>query len=426
MEAYSQCLKTMFGLRRFGIKLGLDVITQILTGLGEPHKAYRTIHVAGTNGKGSVASMLTGILQAAGHTVGLYTSPHLIHFNERIRINGRPVTDPEIVEAFRAIRKVQKGEREPTFFEFTTAMALHLFKAHQVDWAVIETGMGGRLDATNVLAPEVSVITNISLEHKGYLGNTIAAITYEKAGIIKPATPVVTGVRQPSAVAVVTERAAKLKAPCHRMGRDFHCRRLPSGRFHYTGLDHTWRDLSTNLLGRHQVENAGLALAAAEVLMRKGVDLEESHVRHALNHTYWPGRLETVCDEPLIILDGAHNLMAARNLGRYLAETYPDREIIMVVGVLDDKPAEEMLAALLAVCYRAVITAPTINRAIPAEVLARTARKFVSQVDEVPTVDRAVARALQIVRSNQIICIAGSLYVVGEALQTLQQMSLTK
>jgi dihydrofolate synthase / folylpolyglutamate synthase len=426
MESYEQCLKTMFSLRRFGIKLGLDVITQILTGLGNPQTAYRTIHVAGTNGKGSVASMLTGMLQAAGDTVGLYTSPHLIHFNERIRINGRPVSDAEIVDAYRAVRKVQQGDREPTFFEFTTAMALLLFKQHKVDWAVIETGMGGRLDATNVLAPELSIITNISLEHKGYLGNTIATITYEKAGIIKPRIPVITGVRQPSAVAVVTERAAKLGAPCYRMGRDFRCRRLPSGAFHYTGLDHHWRNLTTNLLGRHQVDNAGLALAAAEVLMRKGVAIDETHVRHALTHTTWPGRLETVCEEPLIILDGAHNLAAARNLGRYLEETYPERDIIMVAGILDDKPAEEMLAALLPVCRCAVITSPTINRAIPAEELARIAKRFVDEVDEIPTVDRAVARALQIVESGQVIVIAGSLYVVGEALKTLQEMGLTK
>ena len=426
MESYAQCLKTLFSLQRFGIKLGLDVITQILTGLGNPHTAYRTIHVAGTNGKGSVASMLTGMLQAAGYTAGLYTSPHLVHFNERIRINGRPVSDAEIVDTYRAIRKVQEGEREPTFFEFTTAMALHLFKLHKVDWAVIETGMGGRLDATNVLTPELSLITNISLEHKGYLGNTIATITYEKAGIIKPKTPVVTGVRQPSAVTVVTERAAKLEAPCFRMGRDFRCRRLSSGAFHYTGLDHRWRNLTTNLLGRHQVDNAGLALAAAEVLIRKDVAIEESHVRQALNHTFWPGRLETVCKEPLIILDGAHNLMAARNLSRYLEESYPARDIIMVAGVLDDKPAEEMLSALLPVCRRAVITSPAINRAIPADELAPIARKFVDEVDEISTVDRAVARALQIVESGQVIVIAGSLYVVGEARQTLQRMGLTK
>ncbi len=426
MEAYDQCLKTMFGLRRFGIKLGLDIITQILTGLGEPHKAYRTIHIAGTNGKGSVASMLAGILQTAGYSVGLYTSPHLIHFNERIRIDGRPVTDAEIVETYRAIRKVQEGDREPTFFEFTTAMALQLFKEHKVDWAVIETGMGGRLDATNVLNPEVSVITNISLEHKSYLGDTIAAITHEKAGIIKPDTPAVTGVQQAAAIEVVNARAKEANAPLYRMGPDFNCRRLPSGRFDYEGLDHQWKDLSTNLLGRHQVDNASLALAAAELLMQQGVAVEEAHIRTALSQVYWPGRLETVCEEPRIILDGAHNLKAAENLSRYLEETYPDKKIIVVAGILDDKPAEEMLAALLAVCHRAVITSPTINRAIPSDVLARTARKFVDTIDEVPTVDRAVARALQIVESDQVICIAGSLYVVGEAMQTLLKMGLMK
>jgi dihydrofolate synthase/folylpolyglutamate synthase len=167
-------------------------------------------------------------------------------------------------------------------------------------------------------------------------------------------------------------------------------------------------------------------MAATEVLMQKDVTIKEDHIRQALNRVSWPGRLETVCQEPRIIVDGAHNLAAARNLGRYLAETYPDNKIIMVAGILDDKPAEEMLSALLAVCDHAVITSPTIDRAIPANVLARTARKFVDKVDEQPTVDRAVARALQIVRQDQVICIAGSLYVVGEAMQTLQQMGLMK
>jgi dihydrofolate synthase/folylpolyglutamate synthase len=237
---------------------------------------------------------------------------------------------------------------------------------------------------------------------------------------------VVTGVTQPSAIAVVEKKAQTLKAPCYRMGRDFRCRRLPSGSFHYTGLDHQWKHLTTNLLGPHQAGNASLALAATEVLMQKDVTIKEDHIRQALNRVSWPGRLETVCQEPRIIVDGAHNLAAARNLGRYLAETYPDKKIIMVAGILDDKPAEEMLSALLAVCDHAVITSPTIDRAIPANVLARTARKFVDKVDEQPTVDRAVARALQIVRQDQVICIAGSLYVVGEAMQTLQQMGLMK
>ena len=169
LEAWLSLLERRHPLE---VDLGLERVRAVWERLGSPVPARRCVVVAGTNGKGSVASMLAGILQTAGFSVGLYTSPHLIHFNERIRIDGRPVTDPEIVEAYRAIRKVQEGDREPTFFEFTTAMALHLFKQHRVDWAVVETGMGGRLDATNLLAPEVSIITNISLEHKGYLGNT--------------------------------------------------------------------------------------------------------------------------------------------------------------------------------------------------------------------------------------------------------------
>ena len=185
MGEYEKCLETMFGLRRFGIKLGLDVIQRILSGLDHPHKRFRSVHVAGTNGKGSVASMLTAILREAGFTVGLYTSPHLVHFNERIRINGRPISNRQVVAAYEAVRATNTGAREPTFFEFSTAMALYAFGHHPVDWAVIETGMGGRLDATNLLAPEVSIITNISLEHRDYLGDTIAAIAGEKAGIIK-------------------------------------------------------------------------------------------------------------------------------------------------------------------------------------------------------------------------------------------------
>ena len=193
----------MYSLRRFGIILGLDMIQDILKALGNPHKDYKSIHVAGTNGKGSIASSLASILQAAGYTVGLYTSPHLIRFNERIKINSREISDQEIVAAYLRVKKGVKGDREPTFFEYTTAMAFDHFNKKKVDWAVIETGMGGRLDATNVLAPEVSIISNLSLEHQMYLGNTLTQIAEEKGGIIKSGIPVVTGVRQKAALSVL-------------------------------------------------------------------------------------------------------------------------------------------------------------------------------------------------------------------------------
>lgn len=194
-ETHTECLERMFSLRRFGIKLGLATIRRMLAGLGNPHQRYSCIHIAGTNGKGSVASSLAAVLMCSGYRVGLYTSPHLVRFNERIKVDGEDISDADIVRLYRRVCRALPGGREPTFFEFTTAMALDEFGRRKVDWAVIETGMGGRLDATNVLTPELSIITNVSLEHREYLGHSLPAIAFEKAGIIKRRRPVVTGVR---------------------------------------------------------------------------------------------------------------------------------------------------------------------------------------------------------------------------------------
>ncbi|MBS0014393.1 MAG: bifunctional folylpolyglutamate synthase/dihydrofolate synthase, partial [Desulfobacterales bacterium] len=258
---YDQCLAEMFGLRRFGIKLGLDIIDAMLDGLGRPERKFACIHVAGTNGKGSIASALAAILQAAGLRVGLYTSPHLVRFNERICINNQYISDQEVVNAWHAARAAAPKEREATFFEYTTAMALYAFARADVDWAVIETGMGGRMDATNILQPRLCIISNISLEHRFYLGSTIAQITGEKAGIIKPNTPVITGVHQKSAIEVVEKTAAQNNAPVFRKGRDFRIRRNPKAdagnfRFTYTGIDHKWTDMRSSLQGIHQLDNA--------------------------------------------------------------------------------------------------------------------------------------------------------------------------
>lgn len=211
LNPYPECLEYMYSLRRFGIILGLDTISIILNTLGNPQDTFSCIHVAGTNGKGSIASALSTILALTGRRVGLYTSPHLVRFNERIAINGEPINDAAVIEAHDAVRKAASGGREPTFFEYTTAMAFHYFARKKVDWAIIETGMGGRMDATNVVKPVLSIISNVSLEHQVYLGKTIAKIAYEKAGIIKAKTPVVTGVRQPSALGILTRVADEKK-----------------------------------------------------------------------------------------------------------------------------------------------------------------------------------------------------------------------
>lgn len=422
---YQQCLEEMYSLHRFGIKLGLDVISRILENLGNPHRAFSCIHIAGTNGKGSIASGLAHILHASGFSVGLYTSPHLVKFNERIVVNHAPITDAEIVAAYQTVKSACDTDREPTFFEYTTAMALHHFAKCGVDWAVIETGMGGRLDATNILQPELSVITNISLEHRAYLGNTIAAITFEKAGIIKPDTPVVTGVTQKSAIAVMEAAAAEKSAPLYRLGKDFRVRRKDNGRFSYFGIDHDWQRMRTGLRGDHQIDNAALILAACEVLQRKNVLLTLDTIRFSLEFYEWPGRLEYIDATPPILIDGAHNLMSARVLGRYLRDDLAGEDITLVIGILDDKPYPSILHSLLPHCRRVVLTEPKIDRKLPPENFFNLARALVQDTEIVRDVGDAVRHALQITPPDGMVCIAGSLYVVGEAKQALRNMGIS-
>lgn len=422
-SSYNDCLDRMYSLRRFGIKLGLDTIRLILEGLGNPQKACTFIHVAGTNGKGSIASYIASVLNVSGYKVGLYTSPHLVNFNERICIDNIPVSDENVVEAYKAVNSVESGSRESTFFEFATAMALYEFEKQNVDWAVIETGMGGRLDATNIIQPAISVISNISIEHKAYLGNTIASIAGEKGGIIKDFTPVVIGARQPSALSVLEDIAKKRSAPLYRYGKDFHVRRNKKKVFTYYGIDSVWRDMKTSLIGEHQIDNAAIALAACEILSKSSSDISVEKIKDGLIKTRWPGRLEVVSTSPFIILDGAHNLAAIKKLSEFLSEKIKDRNITLVLGILDDKPYTSMLSSLLPVCDRLILTCPEIDRAVEPQKLYKTAVKIVPDIKIIPQVSRAVAHAIETVPHNGVVCVAGSLYVVGEAKEFLEERS---
>ncbi|VEN75078.1 FolC bifunctional protein [Candidatus Desulfarcum epimagneticum] len=422
--SYDACLKEMYALRRFGIKLGLSKTRSILKNLGDPQGRFSAIHVAGTNGKGSIASCLASILRAAGFRAGLYTSPHLVRFNERMVINGRQISDPDVVRAYEAVRQAARGgDREPTFFEFATAMALFYFGEKDVDWAVIETGMGGRLDATNVIEPELSIISNISLEHREYLGNSIAEIAGEKGGIIKPSVPVLTGAGQKSALAVLKSVAEKKSAPLFKMGTDFRVRKQPDGTFSYYGMDSRLRGLSTPLPGSHQVENAALALAGCEMLNRRGLGLSGEAIRRGVAENRWPGRLEVVLKKPLVILDGAHNLMAARKLGKFMAGNLDPEKTVLIIGVLDDKPYASILKSLLPRCARAVITQAKTGRAIDPEILLKEAKKNLPNVSVIPDVKEAVIRTVKEAGADQAICVAGSLYVVGEARPALTDLA---
>ncbi len=414
-KAYNNCLEAMFGLRRFGIILGLETVRKMLESLENPQEHFKSIHIAGTNGKGSVASALASILHDAGYKVGLYTSPHLVKFNERICVNNHPISDEDVVTSYEAVKNADYGNREPTFFEYATVMGFYEFARQNVDWAVIETGMGGRMDATNVVTPAVSVITNISLEHRSYLGDTLARIAGEKGGIIKDSVPVVTGAKQKNVISVFREIAEKKSAPLYCFGDEFRVRRDKNGTFTYFGTENKWRAMRAGLWGNHQVDNAALVLAVCEILNKGMADIPLQSIRDGLEQNHWPGRLEVVSESPFVLLDGAHNLVAARNLGKFLSKELADRKITLVVGILDDKPYDSMLKALLPACQKAILTRAGIARALPPEKLHTVAKELIRDIKIIPDVGEAVKYAIDTAEPNEAICIAGSLYVVGEA-----------
>lgn len=405
----------MYSLRRFGIILGLSTIKKILKRLSCPQDQFTSIHAAGSNGKGSIASALASILVASGKKVGLYTSPHLVRFNERICVNRKPISNKAVMDAYKSVKQVAAGGREPTFFEYATAMAFYEFARQRVDWAVIETGLGGRLDATNIIKPALSIISNISLEHQMYLGKTLAQIAAEKGGIIKRKIPVVTGAKQPDAISVLNKIATQKQAPLYRLGRDFKTRRNQADGFTYFGIQNTWKNMSNGLLGNHQVSNAALTLAACEVLDNKGAGISVQNIKDGFSKNRWQGRLEVVSRSPFVILDGAHNLMASRNLAKFLSSSFKDKAVTLVIGILDDKPYKAMLKSLLPSCTRVIVTQAKIGRAIPPKTLAQEAEEIHSKVTSIPDVADALTHAVNTLPRNGAVCVAGSLYVVGEA-----------
>lgn len=421
--AYQKCLDKIYTLGRFGIKLELDTILNILEVLNNPQKNYHLVHVAGTNGKGSTATYIASILQKAGFKTGIYTSPHLVKFNERISINGTHISNDQIVAAYEAVHAADTGKRKATFFEIATAMGFYHFSRETVDWAVIETGMGGRFDATNVINPEISVITNLSIEHTDYLGKTIKDLAREKGGIIKYHTPAVIGVSQPSGLAVIQQIAREKASDLFVYKKDFSFRKNPKqDTYTYRGLNKNFHHIVKPLLGDHQKENLSLALAACELIFNKlkhtdtKYNFTETLVQEGLLLAKWPGRLEHVRQNPLVILDGAHNLMAARILGKHLSSTLKNRKLTLVIGILDDKPYEDMLKSLVPCAQQIIITKAKINRSLDPAILKTAAQRFTRcPVTIIEDVKAAVTHAIDTSNAEDAICIAGSLYVVGEA-----------
>jgi dihydrofolate synthase/folylpolyglutamate synthase len=412
MTAYQKTIDRLFQLQFFGIKLGLNSTRRLLDRLGRPEKGQKFIHLAGTNGKGSVGAMIASILGQAGFRVGFYTSPHLITFRERFVINGRMISRKDVVRLAERVWAVADDREAPTFFEFVTALALLYFQEQGPDWVVWETGLGGRLDATNVVRPQAAVITNVSLEHTAYLGPTIGHIAREKAGIIKRGVPTITAVQNRVARQIIQETCRIKKSRLIRVGQDVRFRAAPGGEFHYYGLSRRLTHLTTNLIGDHQHRNAATALAALEAIPIPGVG--EAQIRAGLNRVSWPGRLEVWQQRPLMVLDGAHNPAAARVLRRALGGlTY--RRLIVVAGVMSDKNQAGVMGPLVSRADTVIFTRPDYFRAADPEALAAAFPAPRGRTIVAPRVDQAVDLARELAAEEDLILITGSLFVVGEA-----------
>ncbi|MBI1953603.1 MAG: bifunctional folylpolyglutamate synthase/dihydrofolate synthase [Candidatus Omnitrophica bacterium] len=411
---------------RYGEALGLDRIESLLRGLGNPHKNFASLHVAGTKGKGSTCAFAASILQALGRRVGLYTSPHLASLRERIQVNGRPVTPERFAETVQAVMPRMPGNL--TFFEATTACAFLYFARERVEDAVIEVGLGGRLDATNVIAPAVSVVAPISLDHTDKLGSSLGEIAGEKAGIIKPGTPVVVS-RQPREASQVIEAAARaLQAPVHRLEEEI---QIEGVRVSTAGSRVSFRtprafypDLLIPLLGRHQIANAALAVRAVE-LARPEVEVPRllSAVREGLAETRWPGRCQLVPGSPPILLDGAQNGASAEVLVSAVRELFPGRRVIGVVGISGDKDIAGIARVWGPWMSELILTRAQAARAESPE---RLAEAF-SQWHPRPHLAARVPDALELARGrsrpDDLMVVAGSLFLVGEALEALGRSS---
>ena len=418
---YGESLGYLESLQRFGIKLGLDNIRTVLESLGQPHRDYPSVHIAGTNGKGSVAAMLAEILSAHGFRTGLYTSPHLVRLEERIRIDGRLISPKGVARGLTILKKsidslLAAGALvyPPTFFEVVTALALTYFAEQGVDIAVLEVGMGGRFDATNAVTPIVSVITTIAHDHQKYLGRTLGEIAFEKAGIIKPGVPVVCGVRSGGALRVIRRRAREEGAPIIEVfgrGSAFAPAAAGGNRFRYdSGSDvYTFKP---SLLGAHQGENAAVALRAAETISRVWRPLDARTSVRAVSRTRWEGRLEIVRRRPAVILDGAHNPEGAAALGAYIRDSVR-KPVVLVFDAMKDKDIRKIARTLFPRARRIILTRVPMDRAASPQEVLDLCREYADRIILEPDIRRALDRALSEAGARTPVVVAGSLFLVG-------------
>lgn len=407
-------------------KFDLENITILSERLGRPDRAYPAAHIAGTNGKGSTAAFLESILRRAGFQTGLNTSPHLEKINERIRVNGKEIGDDAFAATFTRIQALNeellaagKLRAHPTYFECVTAMAFEYFARERVDFGVFEVGLGGRLDATNILTPVISIITRVDFDHENFLGHSLAEIAGEKAGILKPGVPLILAEQRPEALEVIRARATKLGCPVIETGTAFRIEKEwmenGCGRAVVSEMASGWSlELAPRLPGRFQIQNSLNGVAAAWYLQNRGYRISDHAMARGIAEAVWPGRLEKLQSDPDVYLDGAHNPSAARELAAFLEQNLAGRKIWLVFGALRDKAVDEIAGVLFPLAAEVIFTQPRTSRAISVAQLAEITSHHSAHFTVIPEPETALEYALDRATPHDAIIVAGSLYLVGQ------------
>jgi len=407
-----QLIEQLYARRRFGIRPGLDRVTALLERLGNPHLSFKSIHVVGTNGKGSTSAFLSSILTCAGHRTALFTSPHLVHFNERFRINEQDIPTQQLESALYHV--LEQAPEDATFFEVVTALAAVLFAETGIEIAVMEAGMGGRSDATAILPSLMTLITPISIDHSDYLGSTAAEIAAEKAGIIKPKTVVVSALQHESALKEISRNCREQNTPLFLADRDFSAAWNPHRLLDYNGIHANMVNLKPGIPGSYQSQNAAVALAAAELLNGKGVTVAPEAFMHGISKARWPGRMELIKGRPPLLLDGAHNPAGAEALSLALKD-YNYRRLQVVTGIMADKDVTAILSPLAAMADRVYCVSPAVERAMEAHQLAEKTTELGMRSTACGSVAAGIAAARSDAGPEDLILVCGSLFTVGEA-----------
>lgn len=418
-----EALKYIEESHKFGMKLGLETTEKLMELLGNPQDRLKFVHVAGTNGKGSICSFIAKVLEESGYKTGLFTSPFLEVFNERIRINGENISDEKIAEITGIIKEkidimVSEGYSYPTEFEIVTAMAFVYYAMENVDYVVLEVGLGGRYDSTNIIKnPSVCVIGSISLDHTKVLGDTVEKIAYEKGGIIKPNSKVVVYSQKPHVMNILKEISKENNAELIEASfEDVEIIKesIDSQIFSFSTENKKYENMEISLIGEHQIKNAITAINAVEILSKEANKITETSLRTGMKNTRWAGRVEKVMEKPVFILDGAHNADGAESLEKVIKKYFSDKKVKFLIGMLEDKDIDTVLSKLIPLCDYAVTSTPDSPRAMSSDRLAEKISIYGCNTESVPDVESAIDRILEVSSDEDIIIAAGSLYMTGK------------